>query len=686
MNRGVKISAPLGDALRHWGCLTAIVGLLLISLIALPEAAFGAKLTVQVDKPGAKISPTLWGIFFEDINFGADGGLYAEMVKNRSFEFPNAMMGWSKIQKKEAKGTLSIRDENPFEPSNPHYLRIEVNNPGDGFGVTNEGFRGMGLRKGEKYWFSVYARSLSGPMTFNVEVIASDGRKIAEGRFGGVGENWQKYLCTMVAMNTDAKAKLNLLVTRPGVLDVDMVSLFPEDSLVSSPLMKMPVPGLRKDLVQMLADLKPGFLRFPGGCIVEGRDIDNRYQWKNTIGDISKRKLIINRWNNEFDHRYTEDYFQSFGLGFYEFFLLCERIGAEPMPIINCGMACQFNTAQLVPMDQLQPYVQDALDLIEFANGPGNSKWGSIRSEMGHPESFNLKMMGIGNEQWGPQYIERYNIFAKAIKEKYPDIRFIVATGSDPEIFPNGPAEVKFLWSQWRKIKPDIVDEHFYRGPDWFLDNANYYDNYDRTDSKIFVGEYAAQSVGIASPNNRNNWLCALAEAAFMTSLERNADLIAMSSYAPLFGHLDGWQWTPDLIWFDNLRVFGTPNYYVQQLFSVNRGDVVLPVQLSGVPMAANKQPRLYATACLDNKSGVVILKVVNAMAKPAVTTIQVEGAKLNATGTATILSGTLKDENSIDNPKKVSPVSSPVNVVGPEFAYTFKPYSLTVIRVGRTK
>ncbi|OHB54231.1 MAG: alpha-L-arabinofuranosidase, partial [Planctomycetes bacterium RBG_13_44_8b] len=473
------------------------------------SAAGAATITVQADKPGAKINPMMWGIFFEDINFGADGGLYAEMVKNRSFEFPNAMMGWSK---KGVGGKLSIRDVNPFDSANPHYLRIEAQNPGDGFGVTNEGFRGMGLRKGQKYWFSVYARSILGSTAFKVEVIASNGRKITEARFGGVPENWQKYVCTMEAMDTDAKAKLNLLVTSPGVLDVDMVSIFAEDSTAaSSPLMPMTVPGLRKDLVQMLADLKPGFMRFPGGCIVEGRDIDNRYQWKNTIGDINKRKLIISRWNNEFDHRYTEDYFQSFGLGFYEFFLLSEKIGAEPMPIINCGMACQFNTAQLVPMDQLQPYIQDALDLIEFATGSATSPWGSKRVEMGHPETFNLKMIGVGNEQWGPQYVERYRVFAKAIKEKYPDIQLIVATGSDPEIFPNGPEEVKYLWSQWRKIKPDVVDEHFYRGPDWFLDSADYYDNYERNGTGIFVGEYAAQSVGVASPDNRNNWLCALA-------------------------------------------------------------------------------------------------------------------------------------------------------------------------------
>jgi alpha-N-arabinofuranosidase len=669
------------------------VGLIAAIFLVIPlthGAAGTATITVQADKPGAKINPMMWGIFFEDINFGADGGLYAEMIKNRSFEFPNAMMGWSK---KGDRGNLSIRDVNPFEPANPHYLRIEIKNPGDGFGVTNEGFRGIGLRKGEKYWFSVYARGIPSPMAFKVEVIASDGRKIAEARFDNVAENWQKYIYSMEATDTDAKAKLNLLVTSSGVLDVDMVSLFPEDSAVSSPLMPMPVSGLRNDLVQMLADLKPGFLRFPGGCIVEGRDIDNRYQWKNTIGDINKRKLIISRWNNEFDHRYTEDYFQSFGLGFYEFFSLCEKIVTEPMPIINCGMACQFNTAQLVPMDQLQPYVQDALDLIEFANGPSTSQWGGKRVEMGHTEPFNLKMLGIGNEQWGPQYIERYNVFAKAIKEKYPDMKLIVATGSDPEIFPNGPAEVKFLWSQWRKIKPDIVDEHFYRGPEWFLNNADYYDNYGRKDSKIFVGEYAAQSVGVASPDNRNNWLCALAEAAFMTGLERNADLVVMSCYAPLFGQVDGWQWTPDLIWFDNLRVFGTPNYYVQQLFSLNRGDVVLPVQLDlpspvvslSNPLSTDKKPRFYATACREEKSGDIILKVVNATAKAVQTTISLNGAgHLSFTGMATTITADPKDENSLDNPKKISPVSSPVSGIGPVFAYKFKPHSLTVLRLSR--
>jgi alpha-N-arabinofuranosidase len=643
-------------------------------------------LIVSADRPGVRISPTMWGIFFEDINFGADGGLYAELVKNRSFEFPNAMDGWHRLQGQGAKGLLSIRDANPLEAANPHYLRIEVQNPGDGFGVTNEGFRGIGIRKDQKYYFSVYARSpLPGPMSLRVEVVASDGKKLADARITGIEGEWKNYNVLLTASDTDAKAKLNLLATAKGLVDVDMVSLFPQDSAAKSQdASQRPVPGLRKDLVQMLADLKPAFLRFPGGCIVEGRDIDNRYQWKNTIGDINRRKPIICRWNNEFDHRYTPDYFQSFGLGFYEFFSLCEQIGAEPMPIINCGMACQFNTGQLVPMDKLQPYVQDALDLIDFANGPVTTEWGKRRAEMGHPEPFNMKMLGVGNEQWGPQYIERYKVFAKALKEKDPNIKLITATGSDPTIFPNGPAEVKFLWSELRKLKADIIDEHFYRNPDWFLENADLYDSYDRNSPKVFVGEYAAQSVGVASPDNRNNWQCALSEAAFMTGLERNADLVVMSCYAPLFGQLDGWQWTPNLIWFDNLGVFGTPNYYVQQMFSRNRGDRLLSVQVNGLPAMDGKKKALYVSSCLDEKNGEMILKAVNATARTLDAAIDLQGAgKVGPAAKAIVLAADkMTEENSIGNPKKVSPVESSLSLSGSTFSYKFKPYSLTVLRI----
>ncbi len=648
------------------------------------------KITIDVSKPGADISPTMYGVFFEDINFGADGGLYAELVKNRSFEFPEPMMGWSKLQRGQAEGTLSIKDDDPFitgktygEPGNAHYLRIEVKEPGKGFGITNEGFRGIGLRKEKKYWCSFFARSKSSKVGLNVELIAPDDRKIAEGRFDIISGDWKRYIFSMTAMNTESKAKLNLIVTDVGVLDVDMVSLFPEDSAASDPS-GMPIPGLRKDLVQMLADMKPGFLRFPGGCIVEGFDLSLRYQWKNTIGDISQRKLIKNRWNTEFRHRLTADYYQSFGLGFYEYFLLSEKLGADPMPIINCGMACQFNSGELVPMDQLDPYVQDALDLIEFANGPADSKWGKVRAETGHPEPFNMKMIGIGNEQWGPQYIERYKVFAKAIKTQYPSMQLIAATGSDATIFPNGQAEIEYLWSNWRKLKPEIVDEHFYRKPEWFLENVDFYDEYDRKGPKLFVGEYASQSERVGSPENRNNLKCALYEAAFMTGMERNVDLVRMTCYAPLFGHEDAWQWRPDLIWFDNLTVYGSANYYVQQLFSLNPGTHQLTARVEGVPNLDGKKKALNVSTTLDKKASEIILKVVNVTNKMIEADIHLEGVKKvgpNAT-LIILLSEKLTDENSLAEPNKIYPKKMTEAINDVQFLYAFQSYSLTILRI----
>jgi alpha-N-arabinofuranosidase len=649
------------------------------------------KITIDVSRPGADISPTMYGIFFEDINFGADGGLYAELVKNRSFEFPESMMGWSKLQREGAEGTLSIRDDDPFvtgtaygEPGNSHYLRIDVKKSGDGFGVTNEGFRGIGLRKGDKYRFSLFARSPFGDMGFKVELTAPNGRKIAERRFGGVTGDWKRYIFSTTTLETEAKAKLNLIVTSAGVLDVDMVSLFPEDSTASDPSSAMHIPGLRKDLVQMLADMKPGFLRFPGGCIVEGYDLSLRYQWKNTIGDISQRKLIKNRWNTEFRHRLTKDYYQSFGLGFYEYFLLSEKIGAEPMPIINCGMACQFNSAELAPMDQLGPYVQDALDLIEFANGSADSKWGKVRADMGHPRPFNMEMIGIGNEQWGPQYIERYKVFAKAIKARYPDMQLIAATGSDATIFPNGQAEIEYLWSHWRKLKPEIVDEHFYRQPEWFLENVDFYDKYDRRGPKLFVGEYAAQSIGVGSPDNRNNLKCALYEAAFMIGMEHNADLVRTTCYAPLFGHEDAWQWRPDLIWFDNLNVYGSANYYVQQLFSLNPGTHLLTAKVEGVPNLDDKKKALNISSTLDKKVSEVILKAVNVTKKVIEVVINLRGVdKVGPDAKVILLSSEkLTDENSLAEPKKIYPKQTIKKINRAQFSYAFKPCSLTVLRI----
>ena len=358
-----------------------------------------------------------------------------------------------------------------------------------------------------------------------------------------------------------------MLAEGPGTVDIDMVSVFPEDTWQGRE------NGLRKDLVQLLKDMKPGFLRFPGGCIVEGRFLDGRYQWKTTIGDPAERTLIVNRWNDEFANRATPDYYQSFGLGFYEYFLLSEDLGAEPLPIVNCGMACQYNSGELAPLDAIDPYIQDALDLIEFANGPVTSPWGAKRAALGHPAPFNLKLLGVGNEQWGPQYIERFALFEKVLGQKHPEITLIAS--ADPNFrSENFPRQ----WDRLRDLKADFVDEHFYQPPDWFLENVGRYDSYPRTGPKVFVGEYAAHVAASGPQNVRPSTLAAaLAEAVFMTGFERNADVVQMSAYAPLLAHIDAWQWTPNLIWFDNLRSFGTPSYYAQQMFGSNRGEPSAP-------------------------------------------------------------------------------------------------------------
>jgi alpha-L-arabinofuranosidase len=632
-------------------------------------------ITVRVDQPGAAISPTLFGLFFEDINFGADGGLYPERVKNRSFEFPDPMMGWKRLARGEAKGVLQIYDLGSLnDRPNAHYLQIQTDS-GGGFGVMNEGFRGIGVEQGKDYLFSVLARNPGdAPAALRVEVEDADGKKLGEAGITGLTPAWKTYTAVIRPAATSGKARLNLLIDgqgKPVKIDVDLISLYPKETWKNRP------NGLRADLVQLLSDLKPGFLRFPGGCIVEGRHLETRYQWKTTIGELTDRRLIVNRWNTEFRHRPAPDYYQSFGLGYYEYFLLSEDIGAEPLPILNCGMACQFNSSELAPLDDLDHYIQDALDLIEFANGSAATGWGRKRAAMGHPAPFNLKMIGVGNEQWGPQYVERYERFAKAIKARHPKITLISSAGPSPN-----DERFRFLWGEMRRLKADIVDEHYYMPPKWFRDNVGRYDDYPRTGPKVFAGEYAAQSAGVARPENRNDWECALSEAAFMTGLERNADVVRMSSYAPLFAHVDAWQWTPNLIWFDNLRSYGTPNYYAQKLFSVNRGSRVLPVQINGSPK--NGPQNLFASASIDDRSGEAILKIVNADAASREVRISLAGAaKLGQAGKAFILAGSdLKAENSLDEPAKIAPVERQLSVSSSEFTFTLAPNSLSVLRV----
>ncbi len=616
-------------------------------------------LTVGVDEPGARISPTMWGGMIEDMSFAVDGGLYAELVKNRSFEFPDPLMGWTKTA---SSGNAEILDRDPFSEAQPHYLRLE-----HGAGVSNEGFRGIGVREKETYIFSVQVRAAKSHPVLYVQLVGSGGRSLAEARLSRIPRRWTRYTATLRTTATDAKARLNLTVEGAGAADVDMVSLFPQKTWRNRP------GGLRADLAQMIADLKPGFIKFPGGFSTEGRDLESHYQWKSTIGDITERRLAISPWN-KFSARPMPDYYQSLGFGFFEYFQLSEDLGAEPLPVLNPGMAAMFS-GKIAPMDQLAPYVQDALDLVEFANDPPTSAWGGMRARMGHPAPFHLKMLRIGNEQTGPGYFERYRQFATAMAAKHPEIKLIGGTGPRPD-----GADFDLAWENLLAAKADIVDEHSHNQPDWFYGGVTHFDRVSRDGPKVMMGEWAAHTEpGLVNSNNRNNLAAALAEAAFMTGLERNADLVVMSAYAPLLANADAWQWKPSLIWFDSLQTYGTPSYYVQKLFGENRGDVVLPVQLQG----GATQRRFYASAARDERSGEIIIKAVNPLSHPVTARIKLAGAHIGLRAQAMILTGAAPtDENSFEQPRKVYPVQEPLAVAGSEFDYTFRPYALTVLRL----
>lgn len=624
---------------------------------------------IQLDKPAGKISPHMWGVFFEDINLGADGGIYAELVKNRSFEFDNPWMGWTKL-KEVPEGTMLIVNDSKRK-GNARSLKINKPDAIE-MGLQNEGFRGMGVRKGESYVFSLLYRQLTAGLTLRVELLDENDKLIGRSSLSLVGleTGWQSAEVKFTATETTAKAKLNVWIEGTGVAELDMLSLFPTETWKNRP------KGLRKDMVQILADMKPGFIRFPGGCIVEGRDLANRFQWKKTVGPIEQRELIINRWNTEFKNRLTPDYFQTFGLGFYEYFLLAEDIGAEAVPILNCGMACQFNTGEVVPMDELDEYIQDALDLIEFANADTNTPWGKLRADMGHPAPFNLKMLGVGNENWGPQYVERLAAFKKILKEKHPEIAIIASSGTDPE-----GERFTFLDERLREMEIDIIDEHYYRPPSWFLSGAARYDDYDRNGSKIFAGEYASHTTRPNGPG-RSTWEAALSEAAFLTGLERNADVVQMASYAPLFGHVDGWQWSPDLIWVDNLQVYGTPSYQVQKLYSLHKGTDIIPLKRNNENVTG--QDSLYASTVYDEANKELIIKFVNYNSKPVDATLQID-TKHKVSGTAqkiVLANADLDVANSLEDPLKIQPKQSTVTTKGKALKESFPPYSFTVIKL----
>lgn len=525
------------------------------------------ELMVYTDRPSHTVSPMLYGLFFEDINFAADGGLYAELIQNRSFEFKDGLFNWTQVKRNGGTADIKIHNESPLNPDNPHYLRLSIQGEAGQAGVDNSGYGGIAVQKGKRYLFSLYARSLEGfEGGLAIRLEGKNGSSLGQSSIGRIrSSEWTQYSGTLEARGDDTQARLAVVARGKGTIDIDMVSLFPEDTW------KRQTNGLRADLVETLKDLKPAFIRFPGGCIVEGKNLANAYRWKDTIGDPAQRRMNWNRWAG---WNSPPEYYQSYGLGFFEFFRLCEDLGAEPLPILNCGMSCQYQDAQLVPLDQLDPYVQDALDLIEYANGPASSPWGAKRAEAGHPAPFHLKYLGVGNEQWGEGYFERYDIFYKAIKAKYPDIQIVTTSGpgSDGRWY-------DLAWNKFKNGTPaEIVDEHYYRPPQWFLQNDNRYDAFDRNGPKIFAGEYAAHGGG-----RRNTLFAALTEAAFITGLERNSDVVVMASYAPLLAKIGSTQWTPDLVFFDNTRVFGTPSYYVQKMFSEHATGVYLKNELKDI-------------------------------------------------------------------------------------------------------
>jgi len=619
------------------------------------------------------VPASMWGIFFEDINFAADGGIYAELVKNRSFNFNDPLMGWKWINKDGGKGDNRLYNSGDVLRPNKRYVRIQSTSDNGSYGLSNEGFRGIGLKKDAGYRLTVTARSGDSNIAANlvVELVDSTGKVLAENQISGITKDWNKYEVILKPIKTDASARLNVLVKGKGLVEIETVSLFPVDTW------KGRKNGLRSDLVQLLADMKPGFVRFPGGCIVEGRELITRYQWKKTVGEPEDRELIVNRWNTEFKHRSTPDYFQSFGLGFYEYFLLSEDIGAEPLPILNCGMACQYNTSELVDMKDLDPYIQDALDLIEFANGAVTTQWGKLRASMGHPEPFNLKMMGVGNEQWGPQYIERFKKFNSALKEKHPEIKLITSAGPSPE-----GDRFTYLWDELVKLNADFVDEHYYQSPSWFLKNASRYDAYPRKGPKVFAGEYAAHSKGQADPTSRNNWESALAEAAFMTGLERNCGVVQMCSYAPLLAHKDAWQWNPDLIWFDNLNAVPTPNYFVQKLFATNKGSYTVSI-LKDKEVVAGKDS-IYASATIDEVSKELILKLVNISKKASSVKFSFEGGSVKSQNAnmEVLKNQDLTAWNSFSNPSNIGIELQKLKVSGRSLMLNLDGNSVNVLRI----
>ncbi len=636
------------------------------------------ELTVQAGKPGKPISPDLVGVFFEDLNYAADGGLYAELIQNRSFEYsPTEKTDWHPLKFWELKkygggdGSIAVANMRPVHRNNPHYVLLTIGSPGEGVGIANGGFDGIVLKEGETYEASFWAyqafmgqmwgrgdNNKSMPVTLRLET--KEGDILAQAKLEIKGRAWTRYSTKLVPTRTVSDARLVLLAHDTGGLCLDMISLFPEKTFRSRP------NGLRADLAQAIADIKPKFMRFPGGCLVHGTGTHQYYDWKASIGPVEQRRAGRNLWG----------YHQTMGLGYFEYFQFCEDIGAKPLPVVTAGVCCQHagnspgRGQEGLPLDEMPAYIQDVLDLIEWANGPATSPWGAKRAAAGHPEPFGLKYIGVGNEDAiTPIFRERFKMIYEALKQKHPEITVVGTVGpfASGEDYDNG-------WAFARELKLPMVDEHYYVSPQWFWDNLNRYNAYNRADSKVYVGEYAAHDQG-----RRNTLRSALAEAAGLTSYERNGDVVLFASYAPLLARRGHTQWTPDMIYFDSTSVYLSANYYVQQIFGQNSGDQCLET------IIAPEQPKmLTASSVIDSKTGDLIVKIVNGADQPADISVRLAGLSQEASMKAvkTVLTG--PDANAVNEDGKSPAVKPAVSTetVKPVFAYTAPAHSLTVFRI----
>lgn len=631
------------------------------------------EVSVKVDASRAKpISEHLVGIFFEDINYAADGGLYAELVQNRDFEYSSkdlpreknwdAFYAWSV---KNGQAHFTIDEVNPIHPNNPHYAVLQIEQPGAS--LVNSGFDGIAVKKGGKYDFSLFGKVLEGKGgRVKVALVNNDGREIAQTTVKVETSSWKKQQAVMLVADDEAEAMLQVTPQVAGTYAFDMVSLFPQHTF------KGRKNGLRADLAQTLADIKPRFVRFPGGCVAHGDGLDNMYDWKGSVGPLEARKPLPNIWR----------YHQTRGLGYFEYFQFCEDIGAEPVPIVPAGVPCQnsghkaYHTHNLItekgqqggiPMEHMDAYVQDVLDLIEYANGDAKkTKWGKVRAEAGHPKPFNLKYIGIGNEDMITEvFVERFTMIYNAVREKHPEVTVIGTVGP----FYEG-TDYEEGWALAGKLSIPMVDEHYYNPPGWFINNQDFYDRYDRSKSKVYLGEYAAHL-----PNRSINIETALAEALYLTSVERNADVVTMTSYAPLLAKEGHTQWNPDLIYFNNTEVKPTVGYYTQLLYGQNAGTEYLPSELKVNISRESVRKRIGVSVVRDAHTGDLIVKLVNVLPVTVKADMELPSLEsMNTMAVKTVLTGHPQD-------KTARPVESIIEV-NEKLVYELPAYSFTVIRI----